>query len=341
MEVWQMGASQEKQNKLGGNWACKDLILWLYWRPFASVVQKCPTFLFYGIARLLTHIFKFLARTYCHRLSHELTVVFGNDLSTEKRKRMIQEACFVYICNELEVLRFPALNSENVAAHIELVGAEHIGQGLKQGKGVMLLFAHFGANQMVMPAMGYRGYTMNQMGIPATAGIDTYAHRQLSRMEKFSYEKRWEHEQSLPANHINVLGSLKKAFLCLRSNEVLGIALDGAGGEIWAQVPFLGRKAQFSYGALDIGWRSGAVILPTFVVRGKNGRNTMQVLEPLRLDTRLDKQEALLAATGEFAGILEQFVLEHPGHYLNFLLLRSFKSKQNIGAMPLFPGDDE
>jgi KDO2-lipid IV(A) lauroyltransferase len=195
----------------------------------------------------------------------------------------------------------------------------------------MLLFAHFGANQMVMPAVGYRGYKMSQLSAPATVWTKILGKEQ-NLIERKTMEIKWRCELSLPVRHINIFGSLKEAFLCLRRNEILGVAIDGGGGKERAAVEFLGKTALFSTGSAEIALRTGCNVLPTFVIRNSKGYNTMIIEKPIphpgsKPDTKIDRRDrerAIAELIRAFVERLEPYVLRYPCHYLDFLSLRTF-----------------
>ncbi|MCK4789973.1 MAG: lysophospholipid acyltransferase family protein, partial [Desulfobacteraceae bacterium] len=239
----------------------------------------------------------------------------------------------------LEVLLFPVLNENIISSFVTCTGLENLDNALANGKGAMLLFAHFGANQMVMPAIGYRGYKMCQLSAPATVWKEVLPERRFTNMERRALKTRWEHECSLPVKHINIFGSIKEAFLCLKRNEILGVAVDGGGGKKNVTVNFLGRKALFSIGPIDIARRTGCIILPTFIVREESGRNTMMIHPPLEMDQGSDIHETITKTMRLFLQRLEDYVLAYPGYYMNFLALRSMMAEK--GDTPLFPAEEE
>ena len=187
---------------------------------------------------------------------------------------------------------------------------------------------------MVMPALGYSGYAMCQMSASPLVWKDHITHKCLSRMEEKTLELRWNHELSLPVKHIDVFGSLKGAFSCLARNEVLGVAMDGAGGKDWVEVDFLGSRALFSTGAMRIAARTGCVVLPTFLVRGDKGVNDMIIAPPLHDLAGRDDREGVKRAVQEVARLLERYVVAHPCHYVHFLALRQMTAEKE-GEPPL------
>jgi len=312
----------------------KDLILWVYWNPFKLFIQKMAPGHVYMIARalavLLYHFFPEKGR----RLSQEANFILRSEGNSPDNKRVVQDAFRVFMYNELEVLLFPVLNENNILSFVTCFGLENLDNALSQKKGAMLLFAHFGANQMVMPAIGYRGYKICQLSAPATVWKEVIPDRKCSRMEVRAMQRRWEHELSLPVTHINIFGSLRKAFLCLKQNHVLGVAIDGGWGKERTVISFLGKEALFPLGSVDIARRTGCPVLPTFMLRDKSGVNRMIIEPPLRMDESGAADKVILKAVQDFVNRLEMYVNNYPSHYVNFLALRRFMASK--GDIPLF-----
>ena len=212
-------------------------------------------------------------------------------------------------------------------------GLEHLDKALAGGKGVLLMFAHFGANQMIMPALGYRGYTMCQLSAPPTVWAHILPGMQFSALAQKTLEVRWRLEQSLPVKHINVFGTLKEAFKCLGRNEILGVAVDGGGGKTRAAVGFLGRQVLLSTGAMEIAQRVGSPVLPAFMLRDDRGRQTLIIEPPLAIDAA-GGQDAVRRNLALFMERFEPYVVTYPEHYLDYVGLRQFMEKR--GDTPFF-----
>ncbi|MEK7774187.1 MAG: lysophospholipid acyltransferase family protein, partial [Deltaproteobacteria bacterium] len=178
--------------------------------------------------------------------------------------------------------------------------------------------------------IGYRGYSMSQVSAPPTVWGEKLPGKK-GAMWKRGLEIRWKHELSLPVKHINVFGTMKEVFLCLKRNEVLGIAMDGGGGKKRVATDFLGRRAFFSTGAMEIAERTRCAVLPTFIVRGGGGGHRLIIEPPMEISTGEDSVERNTAA---FVRRLDEYVRRHPCHYLGFLAFRRFMEEN--GDEPFF-----
>lgn len=310
----------------------KDILRWLYWYPFRFIIQALPIRVVYLIGNIEgTILYHFSKKRYKSLKSALSSVIKKEDLATKNERGIIRDALKLFCQNELEMFLYAKLNTSLIKNMVVCEGLSYINESLKQGKGVMLLFAHFGANQMIMPAIGYRGYKMYQMSAPPTVWTEKMHNKKFSYMGKRALDIRWEQELSLPVTHINIFGSLKEAFVCLKRNEILGIAIDGGGGKSRVAVNFLGGKALFSTGAIEIAMRTGCVVLPIFMIKGRDGRHIMIIEPPLEIIK--ERQEGAVEKNiTAFVKKLEEYVLTYPSHYLNFLALRKFM--EDVDGIP-------
>ncbi|KJU82679.1 lipid A biosynthesis acyltransferase, homology to CS-04 and Magnetobacterium casensis [Candidatus Magnetobacterium bavaricum] len=277
----------------------------------------------YFIAGVISRLAFIGARGKRRMLQSEVERLFPG--STRSQTNMIVKRTLDgFFQTEMEVYLYPRLNKDNIRRLVKCVGVQRLEEGVRGGRGTMLLFAHFGANQMVMPAVGYMGYRMCQMSAPATVWIERLPEMKSTLVERMMLRHKWRNEQSLPVKHINIFGSLREAFMCLKRNEFLGIAIDGGGGKDTVEVDFLGRKACFPTGAIDMALRTGCCVLPVFMLRNKDATNTMIIDPPLEYKTGTDKQADIRYAAQLFVNRLEQYVLSRPCHYMYFLAWRSF-----------------
>lgn len=292
-----------------------DLVRWVYWYPFRSLVQHLSINNIYRLAQLIGILVYLFALKRRKILERELILSLGRNLPYKKTKEIVRQSFKNFYQTQLELFLYPGLNPDRVKEMVQIEGKENLDLALKRGKGVILLFSHFGANQMIMPAIGYNGYKMNQLSGSAKHWL-RLAPERANRINRKILELRYHYEQSLPARHIDVFGSLKPAIRCLKGNEILGIALDGGGGKKQLALSFLGRKAFFSAGAIELASHTGATILPTFILRQPNGRHKLIIHPQMELDTSDGHY-----STQKFVKLLEFYIQRYPCHYAQFLWL--------------------
>jgi len=315
----------------------KDFFLWFYWYPFRLFVQKIPPKNAYRLARIYGVILYYLSSRRRNALRQEFNTVLGGFIGEKDSSKVLRDSLTVLYQNEIEMMLFSELNAENIGNFVKYSGMENLDKALAEGRGVMLLFSHFGANQMIMPAIGYQRYKMSQMSAPATVWVDLLPDKKFSAMEKRALELREAQEMSLPVKHINIFGSIKSVFSCLKKNEVLGIAIDGGAGKDRVAVDFFGVKISLSTGAVRIAMKTGCPVLPTFIVRERDGKHTLIIEPPLNIQDT-GKEDAVRSNMLSFIRKLEEYVVKYPSHYLNFLALRRFMEPHEQESEHFFVG---
>jgi len=312
----------------------KDLAGWLMYHPGASVLASTP--------RHWTMPFSTLGGDLVRRMASdgaemrvELSSLFSEAALPRPADDIIRDAYRSAMFNELEVLRYSSWRPESIGDVCSLEGREHLDEGLEAGRGVIVLIAHFGANQMIMPALGHHGYPMNQLSAPPPVWAEILRDTRTNPVWEANLNRRWALEKQLPVNHINVFRFLRPAFDALEANQVLGLAFDGGGGRGWTQASILGRQANLSTQPIQLWRKSGAVVLPTFVVRKPGAvRHRIVIERPLEwqeAETREDEDRLNMAA---FIQRFEPWLEQSPEHYLQYMLMR--RRVRGTDIRPLF-----
>lgn len=292
-----------------------DLLRWIYWYPFRIMIQHLSFSNINRLAKLIGNlvcVFSFRRREI---ITRELVLSLDEYLPRQRISSIVRQSFQNFYQTQLEVFLYPRLNPDRIKEMVLIEGKENIELALKHGKGVILLFSHFGANQMIMPAIGYNGYKMNQLSGSARHWLKIMPER-ASLIYRKILELKWNYEYSLPVQHIDVFGSLKPVIRCLRNNEILGIAMDGGGGKKKLALNFLGRRAYFSSGSIDIARHTNAVVLPTFIVRKPDGGHRLIIHKQINFNG-FDVQHNIK----KFLTLLESYIKRYPCHYAQFLWL--------------------
>jgi len=257
------------------------------------------------------------------QMRHELERLFDGYALPRPIPDIIRDAYRAAMFNELEVLRYSTLTPATIGDVCEVEGLEHLDAALARGKGAIVLIGHFGANQMIMPALGHMGYPMHQLSAPPPVWAEILKETRSNPVWERVLERRWELEKRLPVQHINVFRFLRPAFECLKSNEVLGLAFDGGGGQGWTQVKLLGREANVSTQPIQLWRKTGAQVLPTAVIRPRgHSRHRVVITAPLKWRRRKDRAAEDQINMQAYVDRFAQWVLRYPEHYLQFMLMR-------------------
>lgn len=299
--------------------------LFLYY-PGQAAINRIPRPGLEALARVGASVVRRLGSD---EMRDELRRIYAGRPMPRSEEQILRDTYRLTMFNELEVLRYPYLNPSTIAGTTVIEGREHLDAALATGRGAIVLIGHFGANQMIMPALGHVGYRMNQLSAPPPVWGEILRETRTTPLWEKVLARRWELEKRLPVRHINVFRFLRPAFQCLRDNQVLGLAFDGGGGKKWAKLDFLGRKANVSVQPAQIWHKTKTSLLPTFVFREPGEAHHRVVITP-PLAWQGDAERSLQAYADRFAEV----VWQHPEHYLYFLVLR--RRVRGSDVMPFF-----
>ena len=184
-------------------------------------------------------------------MSH-LRRVFGKSRSEDELLRVAKESYRNFGRMTFEFARFPRMSRSDVERHVRVSGAEHLDAALSEGRGAILVAAHFG-NWELAATLAVRGY-------PVTFLVGEQHNILVDRMmnglrERFGVET------------VPVTGSLTGVLRALRRNRIVAMLSDQDAGRSGVFVDFLGLPASTPYGPGRLAARTGAPLLPGVAIR--------------------------------------------------------------------------
>ena len=275
------------------------------------------SYLFYRLIgwRKISRMGRFLGRVIYHinatrkqLLVQEILRMLGNSESKEQSLKVTKKCFEIHYARIIETFFFGRLSKEILCEMIEVRGIENINKALSEGNGVILLLAHFGSFLLPLPYLGYEGYKVNQL-------TGRQRHKSLIGERLWVWRKR--DADRLPIKYIQAERFLRPMLKALQNNEILSIAFDGRDGSNWTPVNFLGCKAMFSSGPFKLAKKTGAVIIPTFVVRKNDDTHLLIFEKPFTL-TQTDFPDLKRTAeydTGRYAEFFSDYVKKYPCHF--------------------------
>lgn len=215
--------------------------------------------------------------------------------------------------DQLFILIFPRIKPADIDRFVEIEGLDTLEKCRNQQRGIILVHGHFGPAHLPLVVLGLLGYPMNQIGNPSDAG--------LSRIGKnVAYRLRMQYEGLMPAKIIKVNKFLRPVFTALKKNELIMTTGDGSGtGEEFGrhhEYLFLGQIRRMPLGPALLSKKTGAPLLPLFVLPGRKKMYRIVIGEPLTVSPGTKNKEVLL--TQDFLTQYETIILRYPG-YMHFL----------------------
>jgi len=272
---------------------------------------------------------RFLGRVICRldakrreALAQEIRLILKDEKDREVIMQVTRRGFENHYARITETFFFGRLSKDILDEMVEVRGMENIDKALSCGHGVILLLAHFGSFLLPLPYLGHKGYKVNQL-------TGKQRHKSLIHERVWVWRKR--DADRLPVKYIQAERFLRPMLNALKNNEILCIAFDGRDGTNWTPVNFLGRKAMFSAGPFKLARKTGAVVIPTFVIRNQDDTHLMLFEKPFDLPrtTVSDLKQTVADDTDRYTQFFSDYVKKYPCHFGMTLLTHNFNASED------------
>lgn len=269
-----------------------------------SIFHSIPLVLRKGFFRSLFFLFYHLGAKHRIIVLHNLCRSFP-----EKELKELQKiAMGVYRHFAIVAAEFfdlPFITRENIHEWADVEGLDNYQAAVAQGKGVLSIVSHFG------------NWELMTIAVPMFAKPMYIVHRPLRNPV---IDNLVEYVRTIHGNVMITKGGSGKLIMeLLTANHVIGILSDqNVSVREGMFVDFFGRPACSGVGLAVMALRSGAPVIPAFMVRQKSGKYRL-ILKPAVKIIRTGTYEMdLLENTQQFTKIVEEVVREYPDQYFWF-----------------------
>jgi lauroyl/myristoyl acyltransferase len=263
-----------------------------------------PTPAAYAIARVAGDLsYPLQGRTRRH-VKDNMRHVLGPDASERQVSRAARDVFRNIMRYYADLIRLPRIDIDRLRRHdLNVHGLENLQDALAQGKGVVLVSAHYGNPELTVQALA-------SVGIYGYALTEPLQPRQLSDL---THRLRSAH------GHIYrpvTKSSVKGAIRYLRQGGMVAILCDRDIQKTGQMLTLCGCPARFPVGAAALALHTGAQIVPAFSQRRGPGRNEVWVEPPLRLERTGDEAQDVLDITQKILARFEEYLRRDPGQWM-------------------------
>jgi KDO2-lipid IV(A) lauroyltransferase len=233
-----------------------------------------------------------------------LRIAFGGDKSKEEMRSIAKKTFQNLGMMAIEFFRIPDMDLEAYQKKVETKGVDEALKVLEMNKGALLLLGHFG-NWELMALMS----KVIQKNILVIA----------KPIKRNPWLERWfiESREGEGLEVIPPKDAIPKVIKALSQNKVVGILFDQRGKRskgVWAD--FFGRKVPTTPGLAVMALKSGAPVLPVFMIRNGFQKHRLIVKRPLELIHTGNFKKDVEANTQLFNDALESIIREYPDQWL-------------------------
>ena len=202
-----------------------------------------------------------------------------------------------------EFARMPGYSRRTLQSVIEYQGLEHFERARAKGQGVLVLTGHLGAWEL-------SSFFHSLMGSPMSLVI--------RRLDNLLIDRYVNRIRCMHGNRVLAKDDFARGLLLeMKAGRTVGILMDtNMTPPQGAFVPFFGIPACTGSGLARIARKTGAAVLPGFLLEEPGGRYRLHFGEEIALDVTDDSERDALTNTARFTGVLEEYVRRYPEQWL-------------------------
>ena len=260
---------------LGGATALARAVGWI----LANVVRLRRTYVLQALARCLP------------------------EKTDSERQALYAAVCRQQVLSMMELLRYAGGREAEQEARLEVSGKEHVEAARAQGKGVLVLIAHFG------------NYALLALQVPKLFGYPLSVIAKPLRNETLN-ALWWELQRKAGVDGIPARNAYRASVRALKDNGLVGFMLDqNRPADQAVFVDFFGQPAATTPGLAVMSAHTGAPVLPVFIRRLPNGRNMVEAQPPIAPPP--DRQpETIRTFTKSCTKTIEDEIRRYPEQWL-------------------------
>lgn len=264
----------------------------------------CPLNIAYAIATFTANIYWFFSVKDREALIKNIKMVLkekGSDKLCESHARGV----FINFAKYLvDFFRFSKVDKNYIEKFIDLEGRVYLDEALKNKKGAIILSSHIGNWELAAAIFSSLGYPLHVIALDHAD----------KRVNNFFIKQRL----SKGVGVISIGIALKKCFKVLKENKFLAILGDRDFSEKGERIKFFGKETLIPKGPAVFSLRTGAPIIPTFMLRQKSNRFKFVFEKPISRQPTDNEKNDIETLINSYISVIEQYIRKYPDQWYVF-----------------------
>jgi len=259
----------------------------------------------YWIAQRLADFYSSRVPVDREAVRRNLTVVLEREPSFHEVSEVFRHFAMYLV----DFFRFSRLTPEKVHRWIRIEGVEHMEGALKAGKGAIGLSAHLGNFELAAAVLAL-------LGFPVTAAVFVHQNPRVDTF--FSRQRGRVGVHGIPVHSKNQRALFEASLSALKQNGILGLVGDRDFFGNGLELLFFGKKVKIPRGPAAFSLRTGAPIVPAFLVREEDGSYRFFLERPITVPEGLPKEEAVRRMTEACVEAMSRAIRKYPTQWYLF-----------------------
>lgn len=233
-----------------------------------------------------------------------LRQALGGDASSEEVERYARATFRNFGKYLADFFRFARVDGNYVREKVEIRGLENLDRAMVMGKGVIVLTAHLGNWELGGVTLGVLGYPLHVVAL-------SHDSRLVNRLFVRQRAKKG-------LGVIPVGAAVRRCYQVLNRKQMVALVGDRDVTAKGITTEFFGRPTTLPKGPASFSVRTGAPILPGFMIR-KSDDSFWLMLEPAIVPEKgKDREEEIALLTRKLASVLEKYIRRYPEQWFMF-----------------------
>jgi len=281
------------------------MLFYFLYRIGQWLALSVPLRMGYGIAVFFARLKFFWAREEVCYVANNLKCIIGKD---KKQISIYTKAMYENFGKYVvDFFRSAKLDRGFIDKYIQIENLRYMTEPLAKGTGIIGVSAHIGNWELCAQVLAVLVCKVNAIAL-------THKNQRINNF--FINQRR--------ASGINVIPlgiGIRKCFYALKRNEIVGILGDrDFSGSNGIFIDFLGKKMLIPQGPAVLSLKTGAPIVPTFIIRNEQDDCYFKfvVEEPIYPARTGAKEQDIKMLTEKMAKVIECYVRKYPKQWFVF-----------------------
>jgi KDO2-lipid IV(A) lauroyltransferase len=277
-----------------------DYILYLIARFFSALLMALPLKTALSLGRFfgtLGYIFNYKRAKVAYS---NMRAAFSEDKEPSEICRIVKRLYRNFGETLVEILRIPKVDKVYIEKYVRVINIEYINRALAKGHGLIFLTGHFGNWELSSITSAFQGFSLLVLA----------REQKMSRLNDALNAYR----ESKGCKVIKKGMATREIYEHLEKNGIVGILSDQDAGKKGTFVNFFGRLTSTHRGAFSLSRKTGAIIIPTFMVRIKGPYHKLILESPIEVP--IDNESGEIEAIQTFTSVLEKYIRAYPEQWL-------------------------
>jgi lauroyl/myristoyl acyltransferase len=268
-----------------------------------SIALSMPLPLAYRLAIFISDVRSVFAAADRRAVTENLRIIFPDKSAGEIvriRRRMFRNFAKYLV----DFFRFSKLDKEYLKRYVKFENLHYFDEAFSRGKGVIAVTAHLGNWELGGAVVGLSGYPVWGVALP---------HKNKKVNDFFNSQR-----ESKGIRVIQLGKAVRHCLHILGDNHLLALVGDRDFTEKGAVVSFFGKSAYFPEGPAALSLKTGAPIIPAFMLRDDDGGFVLKIEKPISFVPTGDKERDIRELIGLYKGVIEKYIRAYPDQWYMF-----------------------